>query len=170
MYHMYTQMTLLIYFKYITYIKIKTWKAVFFRSDLDSPIVTTCPKLLGLLMSVQFQRWCRNWCLHSWEAMRMPSPTATIASGEFRHISRCRWVSPGTRLQITSAPNAMTPQTSLQTEETTEIRRFHHEKQASWKNSLYPSPGRFKIVARTGCSFRQLSIIIVKVVISTFSK
>lgn len=100
------------------------------------PTTTTCPKLLGDAIFVQFHRCCLNWYLHSDVAKLTPSPTATIASGAARHISRWRAVKPGTRPQITSAPSdtTLTLQTLKQKKKQVQ---WCHSACSSYKITMY---------------------------------
>lgn len=73
----------------------------------DLPAVRRCPSGLPLDGPVQFHRWPLNCCWHSCLAMRIPWPTAAIASGAAAQILRWPAVSPTIRLQMTCAPNAL---------------------------------------------------------------
>jgi hypothetical protein len=78
------------------------------KRQLHLPTTTTWPNTLPLPMAEQFQRRCRNCSWHSTVPRRTPSPIATMASGDERHMSRCSVVSPGMRPQMTWASSAAT--------------------------------------------------------------
>lgn len=79
----------------------------------DLPTTTTWPKPLWAPTAVQFHRWCLNCSWHSVNPSLAPLLMATIASGLVEHIRRWRAVSPGIRLQMRSALNAITVETDL---------------------------------------------------------